>query len=940
MRVVRFKISFIILTVLMCAASVGLPSQAKERRKVTVLFPAEEDSLLYGVNDDGTPTGMMSEYFDALEKCTGWDMEYVTGDMDELYAKFLAGEIDIMGTAAYTEELVPYVDYPLIASGANYTALAAKDDTKDIVTGDITSINNKTVAVTQRQQQSGKVDELLAFCNENGALVNIKVYDSHQEYYTAVENGEADLMMVGSMAIPSNLREILCFGEQPYYTVVSKGREEILNELNTALYTMHRMTADYGNTLYRKYFSMESMDLAFAFTEEEKKYLSEKKTLKAAVTRQFTGKQKIDGQTEYSGFMIDVAQRFGEYIGVDIEFVLVDGQAGAQKALAEGEADFAPAFLTLQGNTSPEKITLIPYTNVKKVMVANLEDETEDRILAATGAELEGINKGGIALGGYDEVLPCNSLEDCIDQVYEGKADATYMDMFSAQYYVITKGYSNLTVLLNGENCGELNIGVAKNCDAELLTIMEKVKMYTDEDEISQVILQNVINQKSQITVKDFFRQHMAAIIIVACVALCFIISCIYWVIYSRMKRRSAEAAVREREENEKRLSIALTKANAATVAKSRFLSNVSHEMRTPLNGIMGMLTLLESDEMSEQAGEHLNQAQIAAEHLMTLVSDVLDMSKIETNESRLNKEIFDIHSLLEQTQAILQMRLKEKKIRLDIKDESPVQKIWGDAPKVRQILLNIVGNSIKFLQVEGIIGIEVRRLPDRGDRKLWYEFVCWDNGPGISDEYMEHIFQPFTRAKEAEENQIRGTGLGLSIVKGLVDLFGGTIEVAGTEGVCFHIQLPFEEIPENIQPKVDKSPSLTLGKEENTAAGKHVLVAEDNELNLQIMVEFLKILEVTAESARDGEEAVKKYVEHPAGYYDAILMDIQMPKCNGYMAAELIRKSQKEDAQTIPIIATTANAFTEDIEKSKAAGMNGHLAKPLNIEMLKKVLS
>ena len=138
----------------------------------------------------------------------------------------------------------------------------------------------------------------------------------------------------------------------------------------------------------------------------------------------------------------------------------------------------------------------------------------------------------------------------------------------------------------------------------------------------------------------------------------------------------------------------------------------------------------------------------------------------------------------------------------------------------------------------------------------------------------------------------------------------------------------------------MDKSPSLTLGKEENTAAGKHVLVAEDNELNLQIMVEFLKILEVTAESARDGEEAVKKYVEHPAGYYDAILMDIQMPKCNGYMAAELIRKSQKEDAQTIPIIATTANAFTEDIEKSKAAGMNGHLAKPLNIEMLKKVLS
>lgn len=933
----RMRKWIFILTVLVLTAGFGFSSEAKERRKVTVLFPAEEDSLLYSVDDDGTLGGMMSEYFDALEKCTGWDIEYVTGDLEELFEQFYAGEIDIMGTALYTEDMEQYADYPMIPSGSDYTSLAAKNDNSELVLGDISSINEKTVAVTERQKMSGKVKELEDFCSKNGVSVNIKVYDNQKDYLDAVDKGEADLLMVGSMAKPLDLWEVIHFNEHPYYTVVSEGKEEILNELNTALYTMHRMTTDYTDALYRKYFSKDNLNLNYAFTKEEKKYLSEKKTLRAVVTKQFTKKEIVDGVPQYSGFMVDVAEYFAGLIGMDIEYVMADGQTGVEEALRNGEADFAPSLMYLFDTEQPDGVTVIPYSNVERVMVTNLEEKGDKDIVAVTDFAIQKPAANDQESDAHDEELVCGSLSECMERVYKGDATVTYMDMFTAQYYIMEKGYSNLSVLMLGQSCGELCIGIADNCDAELLTILEKAKMYTDEDEITQVILQNVINQKTRVTVKDFVKQNLPAIISTAFIAVCIILTCIFWAVYSRMKRRSAEAYVEERLENERQLSAALSKANAATVAKSRFLSNVSHEMRTPLNGLAGMLTLLNADEMSEEGKEHLRKARQSTEYLMKLVSHVLDMTRITDGEEELNNESFEVSALLRHVQEILSMQAKEKQIKIQLVDRTLCQPVWGDAVKLRQILLNIAGNSIKFLQRGGEAGIVAGNLPDKGDGRIWYEFCCWDNGPGVDEDYIENIFKPFSREEEADSKQIRGTGLGLAIVKGIVDLFGGTIEVSSQkgEGITFCIQLPFEKVPDSMKITEDNKSEDC----ENILAGKQVLVAEDNDINLQIIVEFLKVLGITAEAAVDGEEVVEQYLLRPEGYYDAILMDIQMPKCDGYEAAERIRKSGRTDAGKIPIIATTANAFQEDIEKAKSAGMNGHIAKPIDIQILASIL-
>lgn len=927
------------LTFVMLVLGFSMQVEAKERRKVTVAFPTEKNSPLYKFDENGRPAGMMAEYFETLERCTGWEIEYVIDDMDVLYTKFLDGEIDIMGTMAWSQEMEEFVDYPVIASGTDHTSLAALGEEKDIVMGDASTIDGKTVAVTTRQQKGGKVEELKQYVARCGVSVNIKVYEDNDAYLSSLKNQEADLLMIGSLAKPADMWEVLYFNDQPYYTTVSKGKPEILNELNMALYTMHRVSYDYSEELYQKYFSNNISGVGYTFTQEEKEYIARKKVLRAAIQSENSSEKHTGGNQENTGFMADVAEYFTNTIGMEIEYVYADGEEGVEKALESGKADFAPVITEQQFTSAQDKGALISYADIEQVMVTNLSSTDENKTLAVVESQYNK-NETDEEVEIDGEVLMCKNQEECLDSVASGKADITYMDMFTAQYYIVQKGYSNLSVLLLGKNSGTLNIKISDSADAELITIFEKVRMYMQDDQITQVLLQNVVNQKTQISVIDFIKQHMAVTFTTAFICICVVMGSVFWAIYSRMKRRNAEEAVKEREENEKKLGIALKKANAATEAKSRFLSNISHEMRTPLNGITGMLTLMDTENMSGEGKTQLHQAQTAAEHLMTLISDVLDMARIESGEEKLKKEAFEMSRVLEQTEEILLMQAREKNISLRINNEAPAEVLLGDAPKVRQMLLNIVGNSIKFLQEEGEADVTVKKITESGENTVWYEFICKDNGPGISDEFRKDMFKLFTREEMAEQQQIRGAGLGLSIVKGIVDLHGGEINVdcEKGKGTTFYIRLPFEKAPENIKESIQDAES---DQEElyNLFAGKRVLAAEDNELNRMIMVEFLSMMGMECGTAQNGKEAVEEYLARPEGYYDVILMDIQMPECDGYQAAKLIRESGRSDARTIPIIAATANAFVEDIEKAKNAGMNEHLAKPINIRALRDIL-
>ena len=382
--------------------------------------------------------------------------------------------------------------------------------------------------------------------------------------------------------------------------------------------------------------------------------------------------------------------------------------------------------------------------------------------------------------------------------------------------------------------------------------------------------------------------------------------------------------------------SIALESEKKANKSKSDFLSRMSHDMRTPLNGIIGLLKIAEKHfDDSELVLENFRKMQVAADYLLSLINDILQMSKIEDGNVPLTQEIINFDELSQDVMTIIEQRAKDRGIQMQFRSKKERLRypfIYGSPVHMRQIFLNIYGNCIKYNRIGGKI-ITVLDYTEAVDGITTYEWTITDTGVGMSKEYLKHIFEPFSQERNDSGSTQQGIGLGMSIVKGLIEKMGGTIKIKSEEGIgsIFIIRIPF---------KLASAPDTV----KKTAAqmdisGLNLLLVEDNELNAEIAKTLLSDEGANLTVAEDGLQAVRMFQEKPEGYFDAILMDIMMPVMDGLTATKTIRSLKHPDAETIPIIAMTANAFREDKEKCLAAGMNAHLAKPIKIENVKRIL-
>lgn len=381
----------------------------------------------------------------------------------------------------------------------------------------------------------------------------------------------------------------------------------------------------------------------------------------------------------------------------------------------------------------------------------------------------------------------------------------------------------------------------------------------------------------------------------------------------------------------------ALKKAKRASEAKTEFLSRMSHDIRTPLNGILGILDINEkhSDER-ELVDANRKKARIAANHLLSLINDILDMSKLEDDRIELAREPINIADICSEVLAMCSIRAKENGINL-IYDEGIRLKypnVIGSELHLKQVLMNILNNSVKYNRPGGSITYSIF-LESYGDNTATYRFEITDTGIGMSKEFLQHIYEPFTQERNDARSRFQGTGMGMAIVKKLVDKMNGTITIESEKGVGshFNITIPFE-----INHSV-RTDNIRTYEEQKNISSMRILVVEDNELNMEIVTCILEDAGAIVTKAFNGSEAVDIFEEKRAGSFDVILMDIMMPVLDGYGATEQIRNSSKADAMTIPIIAMTANAFSEDVMKAKEVGMNEHLSKPLKSEVLIKTL-
>ena len=431
---------------------------------------------------------------------------------------------------------------------------------------------------------------------------------------------------------------------------------------------------------------------------------------------------------------------------------------------------------------------------------------------------------------------------------------------------------------------------------------------------------------------------HNLLLSVISVIFLYFLIFGIFWFCISRT---NLEHEKQEREKDEKykaELLIAAKKAEAANRAKTEFLQRMSHDIRTPINGICGLINMADhcADDMEKQT-EYRTKVKEASNLLLELVNDVLDMSKLESGEVILEEIPFDLSRISREVLVVIEQMAAEQNIRIVWeKKEITHRKFIGSPGYVKRVMMNILSNAVKYNRKNGHIYISCREIPSGQPEMTTIEFVCRDTGIGMTDEFQKHIFEPFAQEHAGSRTKFAGTGLGMPIAKKLIETMGGTItfESENGAGTTFVIRIPFK-IDLNSDKREEKK-DVSDGK---SIKGLHILLAEDNELNMEIAEFVLQNEGAVVTKAWNGQEAVERFKKSEPGEFDAILMDIMMPVMNGYEAAKTIRSMDRKDAKAIPIIAMTANAFTEDRIRAKEAGMNEHVAKPVDVELLVKVI-
>lgn len=516
-------------------------------------------------------------------------------------------------------------------------------------------------------------------------------------------------------------------------------------------------------------------------------------------------------------------------------------------------------------------------------------------------------------------ILLCDDTKGCIDAVLKGKVDCAFVCTFMANDYLVSSSVHTVSVLSTSRKVFDFGLSISD--DEMLIRIIDKgLKMISDDD-LEHIVLKYALSATPELDLLFFIQNYPLQSLLMVSVILILIVLVLFIVLRSR-QRQQLERKNRE-----------LKEANAA---KSQFLSRMSHDIRTPMNAIIGMTQLAKEEAKDPKAMQYyLDQIGTSGDFLLSLINDILDVSRIEQGVLHLNPEPYRFGTFLKEMNAVLQPLFDAKQITFEVKSEGIEEDdvFIFDHLRINQIVLNLLSNAAKFTQEKGSVSLTVSLRKGINDANLILLRVN-DNGQGMSKAFQSHLFQPFMQEDEFSGT---GSGIGLSIVLALVKLMDGTISCKSEEGkgTEFLVSIP------GIRGKCASAPATSSQSEnENPMVGKHVLICEDHPVNAVITERLLEKKGILWDCASDGEEGVVLFSASDEGYYDAILMDIRMPRMNGLECARAIRSLDRADAHSIPIIAMTANAYDSDVKASLDAGMNEHLAKPIKADLLYKVLS
>ena len=869
---------------LLLLLSVALPvkAAAETAPAKVVRVGSFEDTFNY-CNEKGARKGYGYELLQTLSGYTGWQFEYVTCDWADCFEKLENGEIDIMGGISYTEDRAEEMLFSDEPMGEEKYYLYADLSRADISASNLKTLDGKKIGVVMGTEPEVMLTEWEEKHGIKTQHVNIS---NNEDVKQKLANHEIDcfVSLEESYWAELGISTITRVGKSSIYYALNKDRSDLKEELDNAMSTLDEEAPFYTADLCKRYFSLDYKPI---LTGEEKAWLKEHGAIRMGFLTGDSGVSTYDPATgEITGIITDYIQFARDCLGnQELEFQLVgyDDKEAELNALKSGEIDMIFHF-----DQSPNLAEEYRLARTNTTWTANMMVVTNKQLFNENQANRVAVPQNKISLTRYIavyypqwEIVDCAAQEDAARLVKDGQADCFVTGVSSQENYSKKYDFYSVPLPNPAKSCFAVNSG-----NRHLLSILNKtIKAMPTNMLTGSLAMYKSSSRK--VTLSEFIRDNFFMVLLVSSIFVAVILLAILKLL---RKARKAEAAARkaanDTQELNAKLQIAAENAESANRAKSTFLFNMSHDIRTPMNAIIGYADLA-SRHLDDPAKleKYMENIQVCGQNLLMLLNNVLDLARIENDKTEMEYSVSDVDKDFRNCIAMFQNQADSKGQTLTVTTQLPYPYIYADIPHLTEVCTNLVSNAVKYTGAGGTIRCGITQKP--GEKEGWCDTVVTvaDNGIGMSQEFQKHIFEPFERERTSTVSKVEGSGIGMGIVKKLVELMGGTVEVESKIGVgsTFTVTIPCRIASEDeIQAKREINPS-----DQKCLCGTRILLTEDNDLNAEIATELLQEEGCTVDRAKDGVECVDMLEKAANGTYQLILMDVQMPVMNGYDATK-----------------------------------------------------
>ena len=905
----------ILLCLILYITVLSLPVSAEEAKSRTVRVGWYEGTYnITGPN--GERRGYSYEYQQEVAAHTGWKYEYVEGSWPELMSMLKKGQIDLLGGISYAEERSTSMLFSELPMGGEKYYLYVDSSNTAISISDLSTLNGKRIGMLPDSVPARMFHEWEKSHGVSTQQVDITGVDDARQ---KLQNREIDgfLLNESPQWERDNISPALLIGGSFNYFAVSKKSPDLKEELDQAMQKIERENPFYTDDLYKRYLSANSLE---TLTDEEQNWLEQHGAVRIGYLKNDVGVSLADTESgKPVGIINDYISLASGCLGEkNIEFQLTGfgSQEEELQALKDNRIDMI--FHMNQNPYEAEQNDIILSNTVFEVNVAVLTgvekfDENRENTVAVSRGNLLG--KWYISFNyPFWKIKEYDTSAEVEKAVQSGEADCFVVKAGQSLKTLANSKMHSVFLTKSGASC----FAVTRE-NTTLMNILNKtIQTLPDSRLSSQFYVYE--NAPGKVTLAEYIKDNLRVVsigFVSVTTAIIIIIS------YLLMKAKKAQI-----------------QAEQANAAKSNFLFSMSHDIRTPMNAMLGYSELMKKELTDPKLIDYQEKIEQSGNLLLSIINNVLDMARIESGKVELDENYVKISDLYQDVYEVFRGEADKKGIQLAMEYNVEHEHVICDETKNKEIFLNLLSNAIKYTPSGGKVTIRTKELPCAREGYMRVQNEVIDTGIGMSKEFLPSLFSAFARERNTTVGKVAGTGLGMPIIKKYIDMMGGTIEAESALGKGTRFTVVLEHrIADKVYYEQNAEKSSDNNEKRDVLQGKHVLLAEDNDLNAEIAEFILEDMGLVVDRVEDGIRCVARMEKEPAGTYDLILMDIQMPHMDGYKATQAIRRLADQKKAGIPIIAMTANAFEEDRKKALAKGMNGHIAKPVDIEKMKEIL-